>query len=98
MHRIQTYLEHISPSPVANKMSGSLFEAVQAAPVDPIFGIQQAFVADPAPKKYNFGVGAYRTDEGKPLVLKTVKKVNIIITSCNFLSTSPLLTMHGSIR
>jgi len=75
MHRIQTYLEHISPSPVANKMSGSLFEAVQAAPVDPIFGIQQAFVADPAPKKFNFGVGAYRTDEGKPLVLKTVKKV-----------------------
>jgi len=53
----------------------SVFANVKEAPVDAIFGINQAYVADPSPLKVNLGVGAYRTEEGKPLVLPTVRKV-----------------------
>lgn len=55
----------------------SVFAHVKAAPVDAIFGINQAYLADPSPLKVNLGVGAYRTEEGKPLVLPTVHKVRI---------------------
>ena len=53
----------------------SLFEAVPTMPVDPIFGLVTAFKASTDPKKVNVGVGAYRTEEGKPWVLPVVKKV-----------------------
>nr|AFK34340.1 unknown [Lotus japonicus]AFK37424.1 unknown [Lotus japonicus] len=33
-----------------------------------------AFNKDPSPVKLNLGVGAYRTEEGKPLVLNVVRK------------------------
>ena len=34
-----------------------------------------AFKADKDPKKVNLGLGAYRTDDGKPYVFPIVKKV-----------------------
>ena len=34
----------------------------------------EAFKKDPSPQKINLGVGAYRTEEGKPLVLNVVRK------------------------
>ncbi len=34
----------------------------------------EAFKKDPSSQKINLGVGAYRTEEGKPLVLNVVKK------------------------
>ena len=34
----------------------------------------EAFKKDPSPEKINLGVGAYRTEEGKPLVLNVVRK------------------------
>ena len=54
----------------------SLFTTVPEAPVDPILGLNQQFLADTDPKKINLGVGAYRTEEGKPLILNCVKKVS----------------------
>jgi aspartate/tyrosine/aromatic aminotransferase len=50
---------------------------VSAAPADVIFALTSAYKADPFPQKVNLGVGAYRTEEGKPWVLPVVKKVNI---------------------
>lgn len=47
---------------------------VPAAPLDPILGMSQRFQADEDPRKVNVSIGAYRTDEGKPLVLQCVKK------------------------
>lgn len=44
-------------------------------PPDVILGISEAYKKDPSPNKVNLGVGAYRDDEGKPLVLSSVKKV-----------------------
>lgn len=51
------------------------FDAVPLAAPDSIFGVKQAFKADSSPKKLNLSVGAYRTEEGAPYVLKVVKKV-----------------------
>jgi len=44
------------------------------APTDPILGTSLAFQADTDPRKVNLGVGAYRTEDGKPYVLDVVKE------------------------
>jgi len=48
--------------------SASRWASVPMAPADPILGVGVAFSADPAPTKVNLGIGAYRDNEGKPLV------------------------------
>lgn len=61
-----------------NRMSNnnqSIFGVIPVAPRDPILGLTLAFKEDPSPNKINVGVGAYRTNEGKPLVLRVVRKV-----------------------
>lgn len=52
----------------------SLFEHIKEAPIDPILGTSILFNADPDPRKINLGVGAYRTEQGKPLVLSVVRE------------------------
>jgi len=52
---------------------------VPAAPLDPILGMSQRFQADTDPRKVNVSIGAYRTDEGKPLVLNCVKKAEKLL-------------------
>jgi aspartate aminotransferase len=44
----------------------SLFNHVELAPPIEVFKLTRDFVADVATEKANLGVGAYRTDEGKP--------------------------------
>jgi aspartate aminotransferase len=61
----------------------SFFANVQEAPPDPILGLNAAFQADPTPNKLNLGVGAYRTEEGKPLVLSCVRKAETKILNAN---------------
>jgi len=43
-------------------------------PKDPILGVNEAFKADTNPEKLNFGVGAYRNDDGEPVVLQSVRE------------------------
>ena len=50
----------------------SPWAGVAPVPADPILGLVAAFKADPAPRKVNLAQGAYRTDEGLPLVLDAV--------------------------
>lgn len=52
----------------------SLFETIAEAPMDPILGTTQMFNADTDPRKINLGVGAYRSEEGKPCVLNVVRE------------------------
>ncbi|KAK9829925.1 hypothetical protein WJX72_008678 [[Myrmecia] bisecta] len=62
----------------------SVWQDVPQAPPDAILGITEAFKADPSPKKINLGVGAYRTEEGKPLVLDVVKRAEMrVVTNPN---------------
>lgn len=44
-------------------------------PADPILGVAAQFKADPAAQKVNLSIGAYRDNDGKPVVLDSVKKV-----------------------
>lgn len=55
----------------------SMLESVTMAPPDPILGVSEAFKADTSPDKLNLGVGAYRTEELQPYVLKVVQKVGL---------------------
>ncbi|RKP19560.1 hypothetical protein ROZALSC1DRAFT_28857 [Rozella allomycis CSF55] len=59
-----------------------MFENVTVAPPDPIFNIFSSYLKDESATKVNVGIGAYRTDEGKPWVLPVVRKVeNMIVNS-----------------
>ncbi|WVZ20846.1 hypothetical protein V8G54_008168 [Vigna mungo] len=44
-----------------------------------IVHVTVAYNKDPSPVKLNLGVGAYRTEEGKPLVLNVVRKVEQLL-------------------
>ncbi|EDQ90672.1 uncharacterized protein MONBRDRAFT_21358 [Monosiga brevicollis MX1] len=54
--------------------SSSVWADVPMGPPDAILGITEAFKKDTSSVKANLGVGAYRTDEGKPFVLSCVRK------------------------
>jgi aromatic-amino-acid transaminase len=55
-------------------MSQSPFSEVTLAPADPILGLNEAFQADPNPKKVNLGVGVYQNGQGKVPVLSVVRE------------------------
>ncbi|GAB2284853.1 Aspartate aminotransferase 3, chloroplastic [Dionaea muscipula] len=55
----------------------SVFAHIAKAPEDPILGVTVAYNKDPSPVKLNLGVGAYRTEEGKPLVLNVVRRAEL---------------------
>eukprot|EP00291_Cryptomonas_curvata_P015193 CAMPEP_0172153806 /NCGR_PEP_ID=MMETSP1050-20130122/1669_1 /TAXON_ID=233186 /ORGANISM="Cryptomonas curvata, Strain CCAP979/52" /LENGTH=305 /DNA_ID=CAMNT_0012822423 /DNA_START=21 /DNA_END=935 /DNA_ORIENTATION=+ len=57
------------------------WKEVPMAPADPILGVAVAFNADPSPQKINLGIGAYRTSEGKPLVLRCIRAAEQSIVS-----------------
>lgn len=59
----------------------SIFKEVQKAPPDPILSTALAFKADSHPNKVNLGIGAYRDNDGKPYVLKCVRKADSVIAA-----------------
>lgn len=65
----------------SNQATGNetFFNGLTMAPVDAIFGVKAAFIADQSPQKVNLGVGVYRDDQGRTTVLKSVKKAEEII-------------------
>jgi len=52
----------------------ALFAHIKEAPIDPILGTTQLYNADQDKRKINLGVGAYRSEQGKPFVLNVVKE------------------------
>ncbi|PKA61047.1 Aspartate aminotransferase, cytoplasmic [Apostasia shenzhenica] len=73
----------ISPSPTAGTYgsAASVFACIAQAPEDPILGVTVAYNKDQSPVKVNLGVGAYRTEEGKPLVLNVVRKAEQLLVN-----------------
>ncbi|KAL7150759.1 hypothetical protein ABFS83_05G134900 [Erythranthe nasuta] len=59
----------------------SVFDHVVMGPEDPILGVTVAYNKDPSPVKMNLGVGAYRTEEGKPLVLNVVRRAEQMLVN-----------------
>lgn len=56
-----------------NEKNVSVWNRVPAAEADSVFGLVHLFLADPSPNKTLLGVGSYRTSEGKPFVLESVR-------------------------
>ncbi|XP_072966691.1 aspartate aminotransferase, cytoplasmic-like [Typha angustifolia] len=73
--------ELIAPCPTAGFYGGSVFANVAQAPEDAILGVTVAYNKDPSPIKVNLGVGAYRTEEGKPLVLNVVRRAEQMLVN-----------------
>jgi len=57
----------------------SFFDSVTAAPPIEVFQLGRDYQADTCPDKVSLGVGAYRTEEGKPWILPVVKKAEKIL-------------------
>jgi aspartate aminotransferase len=60
-------------------MSGSRFAGVEACPPDAVFHIKAQYVADPSEDKIDVAIGAYRTAEGKPFVLESVRRAELAV-------------------
>jgi aspartate/tyrosine/aromatic aminotransferase len=77
MERVNRVVAHLVPE------NASFADAVPLAPPDAIFGINNAFKTDNDPRKVNVCVGAYRSDDGKPYVLRCVKAAQEKISKSN---------------
>jgi len=56
-----------------------MWQNIEAAPVDAIFGLTDAFKKDQNPKKVNLGVGVYKDDNNNTPVLNCVKEAEKIL-------------------
>ncbi|KAK0584764.1 hypothetical protein LWI29_018315 [Acer saccharum] len=75
-----------SSSTSARKL-GLWWDRVGPATKDPITGVTESFLADSSPNKINLGVGAYRDDEGRPVVLRCVREAEASIAGSEFLES-----------
>lgn len=57
------------------------FDDIELLPEDPILSLPIAFAADPREKKVNLGIGAYKDEFGKPVVLSAIKKAEDLVHS-----------------
>ena len=64
---------------VGRAASFSIWSKVEAAPPDPILGLNEAFKKETNPKKVLLGMGTYKDDNNKPFVLGCVRKAEQII-------------------
>jgi len=71
--RVQKLLSQFSEE----KQEATTFGGVPTVPPDAIFFTKQRYKEDPDKRKVNLGIGAYRDDNGKPMVLKIVRKVEM---------------------
>ncbi|CAL5038925.1 unnamed protein product [Urochloa decumbens] len=82
-------------APAAARAMASWFGHVEPAAKDPILGVTEAFLADTSPDKMNVGVGAYRDDDGKPVVLDCVRQAEQRIAGSMNMEYLP---MGGSVK
>ncbi|XP_067008387.2 aspartate aminotransferase, cytoplasmic [Anabrus simplex] len=59
----------------------SILSATESTPPMDMFKVRQGYLDDTSPNKVDLGVGAYRTDEGKPWVLPVVRRIEIEIAN-----------------
>jgi aspartate/tyrosine/aromatic aminotransferase len=73
-----------------------MFERVQAAPADPILGLNDAFAADNRAHKVNLGVGVFMNDAGQTPILDTVKKTEAELVDSE--TTKSYLAISGDVE
>lgn len=76
MQRVNRLINHLGPANAAQLSANStaFTDSIEQAPADAILGIKTLYLADKDPRKVNVSIGAYRTDDGKPLVLQCVRE------------------------
>lgn len=57
----------------------STWSHVEAAPPDPILGLNEAFKKETNPKKVLLGMGTYKDDNNKAYVLSCIRKAEKLI-------------------
>ena len=67
---------------VSGEVATNFFSGLPG-PEDPILGLRDRYIADPHPSKLSVAVGAYRTEEGKPLVLECVREAEAALDDFN---------------
>lgn len=67
----------------AGRSFATMLREVPMGPPDKILGLNELFKADSNPLKVSLGVGAYRGDDGKPLVLNVVREAEKRIVAAN---------------
>ncbi|TXG58937.1 hypothetical protein EZV62_016766 [Acer yangbiense] len=78
-------MRRCSSSSTSARKLGLWWDRVGPATKDPITGVTESFLADSSPNKINLGVGAYRDDEGRPVVLRCVREAEANIAGSEFL-------------
>ncbi|KAL9983331.1 hypothetical protein ACROYT_G005484 [Oculina patagonica] len=53
----------------------SIFKDVPLVPMDHVFNVNKNYIEDTDPRKVNLGIGAYRDNDGNPMVLPVVANV-----------------------
>mmetsp|Transcript_15854 Transcript_15854/g.31046 ORF Transcript_15854/g.31046 Transcript_15854/m.31046 type:complete len:429 (-) Transcript_15854:211-1497(-) len=89
MQRVNRIINHLGTSNANGSLAvnaTAFTDKIEQAPPDAILGIKTLFLADKTPGKVNVSIGAYRTDDGKPLVLKCVKEAEKILQADNSLN------------
>ena len=71
-----------------------MFEHIQAAPADPILGLNDAFLSDTNPAKINLGVGVYKDEQGHTPILQSVKQAEERLINTE--TSKSYLTIEGS--
>ncbi|NLK85685.1 MAG: aspartate/tyrosine/aromatic aminotransferase [Aeromonadales bacterium] len=74
------------------------FDRIEAAPADPILGLNDAYNNDPNKDKVNLGVGVYQNNEGQTVILNSVKAAEkILLETENTKSYLPItgLPLYG---
>ncbi|XP_043725367.1 aspartate aminotransferase, mitochondrial-like isoform X2 [Telopea speciosissima] len=71
------------------------WDNVVPAPKDPMLSVTEAFLSDTHPKKINLGVGAFRDDEGNPVVLQCVRDAEARVAGAEYLES---LSRQGSLK
>ncbi len=62
----------------------SLFSEISLLPPNVVLGLNAECVADPFPDKINLTIGAYRDNDGKPVVLESVRQAETFIFESHF--------------
>jgi aspartate aminotransferase len=57
----------------------STWSHLEAAPADPILGLNESFKKDTNPKKVLLGMGVYRDNDNKPYILNCIRKAEQIV-------------------
>lgn len=93
----QSWWKHVEEAPKdpilgaqrGGRQTGVVMNRTQSSRDRPS-GVTEKFLADPNPQKINLGVGAYRDDNGKPVVLEAVREAERRVAGKEYMEYLPI--------